>query len=79
MKMSIAASTPCILRTLATLTELLSFAIAARGQSSWFNELSALHSNLEKHGIHPALVYDGEGFVDVSDGARPISTLCISS
>ena len=46
------------------------FAIEAHGQASGMVELSGLKTSLDDLGIHSALVYDGEGFADISGGAE---------
>src|SRR5213594_1620364 len=48
----------------ATVVALLSPATGARGQAA------SGYQSLADHGVRPALVYDAEGFVDMSGGAR---------
>ena len=46
------------------------FVSEANGQAPAIAELSGLKRNLDDLGIHSALVYDGEGFADISGGAE---------
>lgn len=70
MKTSIAALMPSILRILAILIASLSLAVEARDEPWWIEELSTVHASLEKHGVHPAIIYDAEGSANVSGGER---------
>ena len=55
-----------------TVVALLSDATGARGQaaSGPANEIHAMYQTLAEHGVRPALIYDAEGFVNMSGGAR---------
>jgi porin len=53
---------------------LLSLATGARGQGAsgpaWIREVPALYQALAERGVRPALVYEAEGFTDISGGVR---------
>lgn len=58
----------------ATVTALLSSAAGAYGEAvsgaAWLHEIESIQKSLAEHGVRPALIYDAEGFVDMSGGAR---------
>ena len=61
----------------ATVPQILGIAAAslllvteASGDESWLTKLSGVKENLDDNGIHSTLIYDGEGFADISGGAE---------
>lgn len=58
----------------AAVVAVLSPATAARGQGAgglaWMREVPTIYQTLTEHGVRPAFIYDAEGFVDISGGAR---------
>ena len=64
-------ATPVLATSLAVVA-LLSDATGAPGQraSAPANEVQTVYQTLAQHGVRPALIYDVEGFADMSGGAR---------